>query len=267
MITSHLITQRADADGVDPQTVERDYVLAHVVAQLHALDPGDGGRIVFKGGTALRMVHVGDYRYSADLDFSILDTTVDTARTAIERILANTRAHTGFPLLELGQGEKPRVLYIGPLRSAKAREIKLDLGEGELVENVEQAPIRKMWPDLPSAAPLTVYSLDEIAAEKLRCIIQRVQCRDLFDIYQLVTNLGVSAKEIRPLFERKTRHKQIDPTIFSERFEIRLRTYKRGWDDEMSEHVPRNAHVGFNDVVREVQRHLRAAKLLGGSVD
>ncbi len=40
--------------------------------------------------------------------------------------------------------------------------------------------------------PFDVYSLEEIAAEKLRCVIQRVQCRDLYDIFRLVKDTHVS---------------------------------------------------------------------------
>ena len=72
MLTCHAITRRADADGVDAAIVERDYILAHVVAQLHRATPKDGGTLVFKGGTALRFIHIGDYRYSADLDFTVI---------------------------------------------------------------------------------------------------------------------------------------------------------------------------------------------------
>jgi len=51
---------------------ERDYVLAHVVSQLHHSSLGEGKRLVLKGGTAMRFVHFEDFRYSADLDFSLV---------------------------------------------------------------------------------------------------------------------------------------------------------------------------------------------------
>jgi predicted nucleotidyltransferase component of viral defense system len=73
LLTHHAITQRADTDGVDALVAERDYVLAHIVSQLQHAAPSDGGRLVFKGGTALRFVHIKNYRYSADLDFSIVN--------------------------------------------------------------------------------------------------------------------------------------------------------------------------------------------------
>lgn len=64
------ITQQAARDGVPAPTVERDYVLAHIIAGLGSLN-GDHG-LVFKGGTALRLCYFNDYRYSADLDFSVV---------------------------------------------------------------------------------------------------------------------------------------------------------------------------------------------------
>ena len=44
VLTRSLITRRASRDLVDAGTAERDYVLAHVVAQLHLATPEDGGQ-------------------------------------------------------------------------------------------------------------------------------------------------------------------------------------------------------------------------------
>ena len=80
------ITQQAARDGVPAPTVERDYVLAHVIAALGTL--GDGHGLVFKGGTALRLCYFEDYRYSADLDFSVVEGDLDAAYVTIEAALA-----------------------------------------------------------------------------------------------------------------------------------------------------------------------------------
>ena len=66
MFTLHAIIRRAPADGVDAAVVDRNYVFAHIVAQLHCLELAPGSRLVFKCGTALRLVYLGAYRYSAD---------------------------------------------------------------------------------------------------------------------------------------------------------------------------------------------------------
>ena len=69
MIDRNEIIRRADADEVPAPTVERDYVLTHVMCAIaqHAAARG----MIFKGGTALRLCYVEEFRYSADLDFSL----------------------------------------------------------------------------------------------------------------------------------------------------------------------------------------------------
>ncbi len=122
--------------------------------------------------------------------------------------------------------------------------------------------MQTIWPDLPAPVAFSVYPLEEISAEKLRCIIQRVQCRDLYDLWRLTEDKGVVLDEVIPLFERKARSKGLDPASFRDRFEDRIDRYKRRWSIEMSEHVadpPR-----FDDVVRAVRRQLRSSALLTG---
>lgn len=261
MITRHRITQRANDDDVDAAVVERDYVLAHIVAQLHRASLPGEGRLVFKGGTALRLVHVGEYRYSADLDFTVLNGTLDDALHALTNVVAQAKDFAAFPLLDLTENVKPMVQYIGPLAAGKPRELKVDIATDEYVESVEKKAILPVWDDLPESSSFDVYTLDEIAAEKLRCVIQRLQCRDLYDLFQLTDSLGIVLAEVRPLFEKKTRTKGLDPGLFASRFEERVVQYERRWTDEMSGHVPSDP-PDFGAVIRIVRRHLRTAGLL-----
>lgn len=262
MLTRHAITKRADDDGVNASVVERDYVLAHIVAQLYRAKPADGGRLVFKGGTALRLVHIGEYRYSADLDFTIIGGDSSAATAAMAEVLEAARQHTGMPVLELTEGDSPAIAYVGPLEAGKPRRIKLDISDSEVVESVEQRTIlQEVWSDLPEPVPFDVYPIEEITAEKLRCIIQRVQCRDLYDLFRLVDDMGVSLAEVRPLFERKAEAKGLDPAAFAARFDDKLGRYKDRWDTEMPEHVA--APPRLDDVARVVRRHLRDAGLIG----
>lgn len=243
--------------------MERDYVLAHVVAQLPQVQMPDGGRLVFKGGTALRFVYVGQYRYSADLDFTVLDCSAGDAAAALAQAVAGARAHGGFPTLEIQTGKSglPRLAYVGPLGTAMIRTVKLDLAVDEHVETVTQGRMLDgVWSDLPAPAAFDVYPLDEIAAEKLRCIIQRVECRDLYDLYRLTEDLKVDLRELTGLFDSKARAKSIDPALFPVRFEERTKRYEERWEREMREHLkdpPR-----FADVLRVVRRYLRQAELI-----
>src|SRR5689334_8139908 len=54
--------------GVPPEVIEKDYLLSYLLAGLSAVPELRGLR--FKGGTALKKVYFGEYRFSEDLDFS-----------------------------------------------------------------------------------------------------------------------------------------------------------------------------------------------------
>jgi predicted nucleotidyltransferase component of viral defense system len=137
----------------------------------------------------------------------------------------------------------------------------LDISDSEIVESIEQRTILPgFWSDQPDLVPFDVYPLEEIAAEKLRCVIQRVQCRDLYDIFRLAEDTHVSFRDVQPLFERKATAKGVDPATFAGRLEDRLPRYKGRWNDEMSDHLREPPRI--DDVIRVVRRHLRDAGLL-----
>lgn len=254
MIHPNLIKRRADEDGLSASAVERDYVLAHALAAISRHD--EQAQIVFKGGTALRLCHFEDYRYSADLDFSLInDLGIDGALRFVADALVDCEEHIGFPLLRLTGAAPPRIEYVGPL-GAKPRSLKLDLAGDELVENTTTLPIARRYDD-QDACECLVYTLDEIAAEKLRCVMQRLQCRDLYDLHELLVVRDVDAKAVWPVFERKARHRDRDPDRFAEYFDSRVPKWKDRWDRELPEYVVSPRH--FDGVLRAVRRELRFA--------
>ncbi len=254
MIHQNAIKRRADEDGLSAPAVERDYVLAHALTAISGRDREQ--QLVFKGGTSLRLCHLEDYRYSADLDFSltgVLD--VGGATRMIAEALAECREWVGFPLLELDERTPPRIQYVGPLVS-KPRFVKLDLAADELVEETATLAIRRRYEDQREGR-CRVYTLEEIAAEKLRCVMQRLQCRDLYDLYELLVVNGVDAESIWPLFERKARHRDRDPARFGESFADRVPRWEERWDGELIEYV--ESPPEFDGVLRAVRRELRFA--------
>ena len=255
MIARAQITRRADEDGVPARTVERDYVLAHIIAGLASLGHDTG--LVFKGGTALRLCHFENYRYSADLDFSIVAGSKDDAYITLVEAF-NTTGGTASDL-RLTNHEPPKVAYVGPL--GRERTLKLDLADDELVLNTEIRTLLPRWPDLPRNLTLSVYSLTEIAGEKLRCIIQRLQCRDLFDLSLILGEAQVNIMDVVDVFRSKAEHRSIDPDVFAARFKERIDQYRQRWETELREHLPGDV-PHFGDVVRGVSRALRKGNLL-----
>ena len=252
MIDSNEIIRRADKDRLPAPTVERDYILSHVLAAIADCEQAE--RIVFKGGTALRLCYFEDYRYSADLDFSLIGgLDRPSALQAVAGALAVCQQTLGLPALSLTDATPSRIEYTGPL--GRSRRLKLDLADDELVENTTRRPVFQRYSDQEEGDCLA-YTLEEAAAEKLRCVIQRLQCRDLYDIHELFVVRGLDPSFVWPLFERKTRHRKLDPDLFPARFEERLPQYKARWTKELSDHVP-GEPPQFETVLRAVRRALR----------
>jgi predicted nucleotidyltransferase component of viral defense system len=254
VIHQNVIKRKADEDGLSAPAVERDYVLAHSLAAISEHDRER--RLVFKGGTALRLCHFEDYRYSADLDFSLIGgLSVESALRLIVDALVSCRERVGFPLLGLDASTPPRIEYVGPL-GAKPRFLKLDLAADELVENTTTLPIRRRYED-QEERQCHVYALEEIGAEKLRCVMQRLQCRDLYDLYELLVVNGVDAEAIWPLFESKARHRDRDPDRFGDSFTEHEPRWRERWDKELVEYT--TSPPQFDGVLRAVRRELRFA--------
>jgi predicted nucleotidyltransferase component of viral defense system len=227
-------------------------VLTHVVEGLALLPAPDG--LVFKGGTALRLCFLEKFRYSADLDFSLVELTEEEAFSLIRRALAVTAEHIELPRLELVDVDPPAIIYTGPL--GRERRIKLDVADDELVVESERHELIRRYPDQTDPAPtISVYTLVEVGAEKLRCVIQRLQCRDPFDLHRLLVIEGIAPADAWALFEQKARHKGINPDLFHERLEVREPQYEQRWQRELSEHVNDVPH--FTQTIRELRRALR----------
>lgn len=256
MISSQQIIRIANSDGVDSKTVQRDYVIAHVLAALSKLPNAEG--LIFKGGTALRMCHYEDYRYSADLDFSLGEGVgMEEALALVADALEEARADIGFPSLEMepGRGKEWWVVNEGPV--GIGRRIKVDIADDELVFSPDRLPIFPRYEDLSSAEGLPVYSLVEITAEKFRCIIQRSLCRDLFDLHYLLEEAQVDLDDAWEMFEEKARHKAKDPISFFARLDDLVEGfYRQQWESEMSEHLAGDL-PHFNAVERELKRRVR----------
>jgi predicted nucleotidyltransferase component of viral defense system len=105
---------------------------------------------------------------------------------------------------------------------------------------------------------VVAYTRLEIVAEKLRCILQRRQCRDFLDLHLLLDDVDVAAAA--DLFRRKAAHRGLDPTTFGAKFEKRVEDYSAGWETELAEYLGEVPH--FEAVERHVRRVLRRAKLV-----
>jgi len=260
VIAKGIITKRANTEQMPAQTIERDYVLTHLCADIGALnDP----RLVFKGGTLLRLCYFLSYRYSADLDFSVVDGLARTEASAIiAAAVTACRQRLELPLLDLSTDDGPTawVTYVGPL-TAQPRRLKLDISDTELVETHRLVALHARWPDMPETATIEGYTLNEVAAEKLRCIAERVQCRDLYDLHELLDGDHIDPLDAWELYLRKATNdlghgkQRTPPREWAAALTRRLDAYRQRWEGELGDYIPGEI-PSFGAIERRVKRRL-----------
>lgn len=142
------LTQIATRDRVAVSTVERDYILTHILCEL-ARHPGRD-LFQFKGGTSLRLCYFSDYRYSADIDLNINpDAEVGDGDRLLKGVLSNVENSLGLPKIELVLEGRRHVAYVGPTRTGRSRRIKLDIASDEYIADpTSVAQILPRFPDV-----------------------------------------------------------------------------------------------------------------------
>ena len=75
MIKPVEIQQKARKVGVRDQQIEKDYMLSWILQGI-AKHEELSKTIVFKGGTVLKKIYFDDFRFSEDLDFTLLNNEI-----------------------------------------------------------------------------------------------------------------------------------------------------------------------------------------------
>ena len=142
MIKPGEIQQKARETDVRDQQIEKDYILSWIlkgIAQHEKLSKA----IVFKGGTVLKKFYFEDYRYSEDLDFTLLDdnTTNDQIFDWFKQAFEFVREEANIPLEIIDNNEHEDgginfyVSYIGPLGGQRSnKKVKVDISRSEKME-------------------------------------------------------------------------------------------------------------------------------------
>ena len=92
MITRTDLNERINEWGIREDVVEKDYVIGWVLWGIGS-EPGLSPSWAFKGGTCLKKCYVETYRFSEDLDFTVLPggpgdpaQVTPLLKTALERV-------------------------------------------------------------------------------------------------------------------------------------------------------------------------------------
>jgi predicted nucleotidyltransferase component of viral defense system len=212
---------------LDQGVIEMDYVLGWLLAGI-AQHEALMRTWVFKGGTCLRKCYYETFRFSEDLDFTIVDGGLEEPedlRRIFGEIAQWVQEESGIELVlddksfqrRKNKRDHPttqgRIAYRGPNGSPSMPKVKLDLTSDEiLVRRPVLRPIGHPYSDSLPVRGVVSYSIIELFGEKLRALVERCRPRDLYDVVHMHRHpdlIGL-AGAVRRVLERKCAYAGIE---------------------------------------------------------
>ena len=265
MILQKEISAAAAKNCLKDTQVEKDYVLSWILLGISQNDLLSAN-LVFKGGTVLKKIYFPDYRFSEDLDFTLLNNDIsnDDLLKEFEKVYAFVKeeANIVFQFKESNTHISGSIAfyinYIGPLQgNINSRDVKIDITRGEILEyEIEKRQVFITYSDLPEESfILQCYSLQEVLIEKMAALMGRTEPRDLYDFWYLTEFEGMKVKDYKPEFERKAKNKGHDPAKFEEKVLGKERNLKQGWQRKLEDQI--YELPDFEEVFRESKRQFK----------
>lgn len=265
MIHAKEINAVAAKNKLKDTQIEKDYILSWILLGIVGNELLSK-QLVFKGGTVLKKIYFPDYRFSEDLDFTLLDEKITNEELLheFEKVYVFVKEEANITL-QFGEANTHisgslafYINYIGPLQGTiNSRNIKIDITRGETLEYpVEQRAVFILYSDLPEQSfQLQCYSLSEVLIEKMTALMGRTEPRDLFDFWYLTEHERMDTRYHKPEFERKAKNKKHDPVLFEEKVLAKEKNLKQGWEKKLNNQV--YELPGFDDVFRKSKRHFK----------
>lgn len=267
MIAKGEIDKIAAKNIVGAVEIEKDYVITWVlygISKHQALK----NILAFKGGTVLKKVYFEDYRFSEDLDFTLLNEDInnDGIIELFEISLEIATEESGLQfeidydkekLHEASGSLKFFINYVAPLQGAMgSRHLKVDVTRGEILEfELEEHAVFSGYSDIEEEISIQCYSLSEVVIEKMAALMGRTIPRDVYDLWYLFEIEGMDITHHNFEFERKAINKGRDPKEFQVIFEKKEATFKRDWNKSLANQI--HNLPDFNEAIRELNKHFR----------
>lgn len=264
------ITFQVGERRVPEAVIERDYCLAWFLFGLSQSKIKE--KLIFKGGTALRHCYFLNYRFSEDLDFTIIDVIpLEEILKEFENIYSWIKDESGIIFSNTRKEPSSEstytfyISYLGPL-PGKEKEVKVDITFREIIlKPIEEKNIIKTYQeyeDFLEKPKVKIYSLDEVAIEKICALfsLARNEPRDLYDLHYLIENQQLDIASLLYDVQRKMNFKGILFENVKNEFlkkEIRL---KNAWEKRLSKQMA--VLPEYDNVFRTVRRTLQQGGFL-----
>lgn len=268
MISKDEITCKADEFEIHAANVQRDYVFGWVLAGLYSASELQN-HLILKGGNCLRKAYFDHSRFSKDLDFSTQGSLAEEFIVfELHRICDFVQEHTGI----IFEKEKTRILEkkgaSGDKKVHEARlyfkdffgnpdkftiSIRLDLTEfDKIFLPIQNRKLIHPYTDLSlCSVPITCLKLEEILAQKLKCLLQRRHSPDLYDfVYSVLLNadIEIDKTEIVSTFLKLTIFQPSPGIVKRLLFDLPFQTIKSFWNKYIIQ--PRLGIIDYNHAVQ-----------------
>jgi predicted nucleotidyltransferase component of viral defense system len=253
MIPINEFGEKARINKVPITTIVRDYAQDWLLVFLP--------KMAFKGGTCLRKIYIKNYRFSDDLDFTLLDdiSFIDLKKK-IRNSMETARNESGINFLDDIKSEEIEngfvfLIYFRLLRTTgDPLKIKIDVTKNDkenIVNDILNKTIIHDYSDKFDKKTL-VYSLEEIFAEKTRSLFERVRPRDLYDVWYLIDY----SKFDKSLFEKKCEFKNFTPSI--DELQLRKSDFINSWENSLKHQLKNlpSADEVFNSVIKFLENKI-----------
>lgn len=263
MIRQAEIQKIANQAKVRDTQIEKDYAITWIligVAKHQLLS----NVLAFKGGTVLKKCYFQEYRFSEDLDFTLLDSRIsnETLQTAFQEVANYLKEEVNMEIsiFEFAEHKTENINfylnYIGPLGgSGNNKSVKVDISKNEVLQfQTKMRPIFNIYAD-QIASDLQCYSLEEVIVEKLRSLLSRTQPRDFYDLWYLTEIAEYELYRYKMEFEEKCKNKNVFPENLEERLEKVIPIFKTKWKQSIQDQIQNLPE--FEQVSRELGKHFR----------
>lgn len=229
MITIQEVKQKSSDYQVGEEIIEKDYVISWVLWGIatHSILKDN---MVFKGGTSLKKCFLETYRFSEDLDFTILSDEIYRSEKILEcireicaRITQTSNIQFDNTNLRIDETEnlrgeptfQVRIYYIGPRQQIRSpARIKLDLTKYEvIILPLEKRNLIHNYSDKDDIkCEILTYSLEEILSEKTRALLERTRARDFYDVAFILRtySTNINFNMFRKSFDGKCKYKAVN---------------------------------------------------------
>jgi len=229
MITHQEIKNLITEWGIRESIIEKDYVIGWILWGIGS-DPELSAHWAFKGGTSLKKCYIETWRFSEDLDFTVIPGGFykpEDIEPVIKHILDRVYDKSGIdfsikpPIFKYADKyfyTEGNIYYRGPRNARIPARIKLDIsGAEKIARPTILRDISHPYSDsLPAPAQVRCYAFEEVFAEKLRAMGERGRPRDLYDIILLFRHRDFQDKPklIKSLLKKKCEFKGISIPTF-----------------------------------------------------